>query len=167
MRYARWIFIVVLLSILMSFMEKDSVYKGLKVGNVAPDFSFVSPLKNAESELSDLHGKYVLLSFWASYDAKSRMSNTMLCHMLKTSSCDNIEMVSVSFDSYSSIFEETVRRDQIDVPLCYVETKGESSNLFKRYRLEQGFTNYLLDEDGVIVAKNISASQLAALMTGK
>ena len=64
-----------------------------------------------------------------------------------------VEMVSVSFDEYQSIFKETVRKDQIVTPTCFVETKGESSGLFKKYRLGRGFTNYLLDENGVIIAK--------------
>ena len=43
-----------------------------------------------------------------------------------------------------------------------METKGEDSGLFKRYRLNRGFTNYLLDGNGVIIAKNISAAELSA-----
>ena len=62
-------------------------------------------------------------------------------------------MVSVSFDEYQSIFEETIRKDQIVTPTCFVETKGEYSGLFKKYRLGRGFTNYLLDDNGVIIAK--------------
>ena len=61
-------------------------------------------------------------------------------------------MVSVSFDEYQSIFEETIRKDQIVTPTCFVETKGESSGIFKKYRLGRGFTNYLLDDNGVIIA---------------
>ena len=45
---------------------------------------------------------------------------------------------------------------------CFVETKGEDSGLFKKYRLNRGFTNYLLDGNGVIIAKNISAAELSA-----
>ncbi len=40
--------------------------------------------------------------------------------------------------------------------------KGEDSGLFKKYRLNRGFTNYLLDGNGVIIAKNISAADLSA-----
>lgn len=65
----------------------------------------------------------------------------------------HVKMVSVSFDEYQSIFEETIRKDQIVTPTCFVETKGEYSGLFKKYRLGRGFTNYLLDDNGVIIAK--------------
>ena len=44
----------------------------------------------------------------------------------------------------------------------FVETEGEDSGLFKKYRLNRGFTNYLLDGNGVIIAKNISAADLSA-----
>jgi hypothetical protein len=112
-----------------------------------------------------MKGKYVLLSFWASYDAHSRMQNASLSNVLRSASRnENVEMVSVSFDEYQSIFKETVRKDQIVTPTCFVETKGESSGLFKKYRLGRGFTNYLLDENGVIIAKNISAAELSAYL---
>ena len=78
------------------------------------------------AELSDMKGKYVLLSFWASYDAHSRMQNASLSNVLRSASRnENVEMVSVSFDEYQSIFKETVRKDQIVTPTCFVETKGE------------------------------------------
>ena len=46
-----------------------------------------------------------------------------------------------------------------------VETEGEDSGLFKKYRLNRGFTNYLLDGNGVIIAKNISAADLSAYVS--
>ena len=117
MKHVKWIFVVLLISSLTSFVEKDKPTGGLNVGDVAPDF---------------------------------RIETT--------------SMVSVSFDEYQSIFEETIRKDQIVTPTCFVETKGESSGIFKKYRLGRGFTNYLLDDNGVIIAKNISAAELSAYL---
>lgn len=138
----------------------------MNVGDIAPDFKIQSMSAGQPlAELSDMKGKYVLLSFWASYDAHSRMQNASLSNVLRSASRnENVEMVSVSFDEYQSIFKETVRKDQIVTPTCFVETKGESSGLFKKYRLGRGFTNYLLDENGVIIAKNISAAELSAYL---
>ena len=166
MKYAKWIFVVLLISSLTSFVEKDKPTGGLNVGDMAPDFKIQTmSAEQSQTELSDLKGKYVLLSFWASYDAQSRMQNASLSNVLRSASRnDNVEMVSVSFDEYQSIFKETVRKDQIVTPTCFVETKGESSGLFKKYRLGRGFTNYLLDENGVIIAKNISAAELSAYL---
>ena len=162
MRHVKWIFVVLLICSLTAFVEKDKPTGGLSVGDVAPDFRIEStsgeqyPLK-----LADFKGRYVLLSFWASYDAQSRMQNVSLNNILR-SDAPNVKMVSVSFDEYRSVFEETIRKDQIVTPTCFAETKGENSGLFKKYRLNRGFTNYLLDGNGVIIAKNISAAELSA-----
>ena len=167
MKYVKWIFVVLLIGSLTSFVEKDKPTGGLNVGDIAPDFKIQSMSAGQPlAELSDMKGKYVLLSFWASYDAHSRMQNASLSNVLRSASRnENVEMVSVSFDEYQSIFKETVRKDQIVTPTCFVETKGESSGLFKKYRLGRGFTNYLLDENGVIIAKNISAAELSAYLS--
>ena len=164
MRHVKWIFVVLLICSLTAFVEKDKPTGGLSVGDVAPDFRIEStsgeqyPLK-----LADFKGRYVLLSFWASYDAQSRMQNVSLNNALR-SDAPNVKMVSISFDEYRSVFEETIRKDQIVTPTCFVETKGESSGIFKKYRLGRGFTNYLLDDNGVIIAKNISAAELSAYL---
>ena len=166
MKHVKWIFVVLLISSLTSFVEKDKPTGGLNVGDVAPDFRIETTSDVQHNlDLTDLKGKYVLLSFWASYDAQSRMQNASLSNALRsTSQNNNVEMVSVSFDEYQSIFEETIRKDQIVTPTCFVETKGESSGIFKKYRLGRGFTNYLLDDNGVIIAKNISAAELSAYL---
>ena len=166
MKYVKWIFVVLLIGSLTSFVEKDKPTGGLNVGDIAPDFKIQSMSAGQPlAELSDMKGKYVLLSFWASYDAHSRLQNASLSNVLRSASRnENVEMVSVSFDEYQSIFKETVRKDQIVTPTCFVETKGESSGLFKKYRLGRGFTNYLLDENGVIITKNISAAELSAYL---
>ena len=145
MRHVKWIFVVLLIGSLTSFVEKDKPTGGLNVGDVAPDFRIETTSDVQHNlDLTDLKGKYVLLSFWASYDAQSRMQNASLSNALRSTSQD-VEMVSVSFDEYQSVFKETIRKDQIVTPTCFVETKGESSGLFKKYRLNRGFTNYLLD----------------------
>ena len=166
MKHVKWIFVVLLICSLTAFVEKDKPTGGLSEGDVAPDFKIESASNGQPAfKLGNLKGKYVLLSFWASYDAQSRMQNVSLSNVLRSASRnDNVEMVSVSFDEYQSIFKETVRKDQIVTPTCFVETKGESSGLFKKYRLGRGFTNYLLDENGVIIAKNISAAELSAYL---
>ena len=125
MKHVKWIFVVLLISSLTSFVEKDKPTGGLNVGDVAPDFTIESTSDAQHNfDLTDLKGKYVLLSFWASYDAQSRMQNASLSNALRSTSQD-VEMVSVSFDEYQSVFQETIRKDQIVTPTCFVETKGE------------------------------------------
>lgn len=160
MKHVKWIFVVLLFCSLTSFVEKDVATKGLNVGDSAPEFSIKSLNGEQTKELKELKGNYVLLSFWASYDAPSRVQNALLNNALKKTGY-SVKMVSVSFDAYTSIFNETIKKDEIDTPNCFVETSGEASGIYKRYRLNKGFKNFLLNEKGVIIAKNITADQLS------
>ena len=165
MRHVKWIFVVLLISSLTSFVSKDKPTGGLNVGDIAPDVEIRTMSgEQLMQALPSTEGKYVLLSFWASYDAQSRMQNASLSNALRMASRQNVEMVSVSFDEYRSVFEETIRKDQIVTPVCFVETEGENSELYRRFRLNRGFTNYLLDDNGVIIAKNISAAELSSYL---
>ena len=85
MKYVKWIFVVLLIGSLTSFVEKDKPTGGLNVGDIAPDFKIQSMSAGQPlAELSDMKGKYVLLSFWASYDAQSRMQNASLSNVLRS-----------------------------------------------------------------------------------
>ncbi len=151
------VFVVLMISFIsFSFVGKDTPTEGLTIGDKAPEFKICGEKQLVN--LKDLRGKYVLLSFWASYDADSRMKNVTLNHVVGKT--DNVEMVSVSFDDYKSIFNETIKKDRITTPNCFVELSGNRSDIYKTYRLHKGFKNYLLDENGVIIAKDIEASEL-------
>jgi hypothetical protein len=166
--YVKWFFVVLLISSLTSFIEKDRPVTGLSVGEHAPDFVISSDASDAlnpvQKRLSGLHGNCVLVNFWASYDAPSRIRNIELSRALAKSDAQNqVEYVSVSFDEYESIFRETVRKDGI-VGTNMVDTAGEKSKLFRKYELKGGLTNYLLDENGMIIAKNISVAELSSYL---
>jgi peroxiredoxin len=158
--YVKWIFVVLFMCSLTSYVADDKPGRGLKVGDVAPNFTIQTASDKGSKELSALRGHYVLISFWAGYDATSRANNASLSYAVSKSKAQGVEMVSVSFDKYNSIFEETIRKDEIVTPNCFVDTKGEASAIFKDYKLKNGFGNYLLDGNGIIIAKNISAAQL-------
>ena len=151
-----FVVLIMISFISFSFVGKDTPTEGLTIGDKAPEFKICGEKQLVN--LKDLRGKYVLLSFWASYDADSRMKNVTLNHVVGKT--DNVEMVSVSFDDYKSIFNETIKKDRITTPNCFVELSGNRSDIYKTYRLHKGFKNYLLDENGVIIAKDIEASEL-------
>ena len=155
-----FVVLVIISLTFFSFVGKDTPTEGLTIGNKAPDFKICSERQLVN--LKDLKGKYVLLSFWASYDAPSRMQNAILNHAVTKT--NNIEMVSVSFDDYKSVFNETIRKDQISTSNCFIELEGKNSEIYQTYRLHKGFKNYLLDKNGVIIAKNINAQQLSSYL---
>lgn len=169
MKYVKWLFVVTLLSSLCAFVEKDKPTGGLSVGDVAPDFkiettSLLAGIPQKTFKLSAEKGKYVLVSFWASYDAQSRMQNVSISNVLRASGNKNVEMVSVSFDEYRSICSETIRNDQIVASVCSWQAKGTRSDIYATYRLGRGLINYLIDGNGIIIAKNIDAANLSTYL---
>ncbi len=163
MRNVKWIFVILFIA-LVSFVDKDNIFNGKDVGDKAPQFMLSS---NSEDEhplsLDQFKGNYVLLSFWASYDAASRMQNVQLEKAVSKMS-GQVKMVSVSFDEYRSVFDETIKHDKVNPANSYVELAGEKSPLFKSYNLKQGFKNYLLNPDGIIIAKDVKADEIAAFL---
>lgn len=159
MRCLRLISILFLFGALTSFIENSPSIDNLPIGEPAPNFHFRDS-SGKESSLYGLRGKYILLNFWASYDAFSRIQNITLNSEIQALN-GRIELISVSFDKYQSIFNQTVKTDRIKTAVCFVDTSGIKSDLYKDYQLNKGFKNYLLDKDGIIIACNINASDIS------
>lgn len=154
------VFVVLVISSLisLSFDRKMSMPNELVVGEKAPEAVLCNgkqPLNLSPSK----HDGYTLLSFWASYDAASRAMNTSLRHIAENDA--RIRMVSVSFDHYESVYRASMMQDGNQDCNSYRETDGENSEIYKSYGLKNGFTNYLIDNKGVIVAINITPDRLS------
>lgn len=161
LKNVKWFFVVLVFSSLisLSFDKRDTPTEKLPVGAQAPELV----LGNEKQPLSlqAPKGNYILLSFWASYDATSRTRNARLHHVVSDDA--RVKMISISFDRYPSIFRTAVRQDGLSENV-YQEMDGEGSEIFKSYDLKHGFINCLVDDRGVIVAKNVSPSELASLL---
>lgn len=162
MKFVKWIAAIVSVCTLLSFVDKDYVGFGYGVGDKTPDVWLTEGAGEGSLRTDSLSGQYVLLSFWVSHDASSRMSNVALHRALKALPENDVQMVSISFDPYRSVFVETVACDEIDPEVCFVDLKAEGSRLYRRFGLKRGVQNYLLDRRGVIIAKNVRAEELAA-----
>ena len=161
LKNVKWFFVVLVFSSLisLSFDKRDTPTEKLPVGAQAPELV----LGNEKQPLSlqAPKGNYILLSFWASYDATSRTRNAKLHHVVSDDA--RVKMISISFDRYPSVFRTAVRQDGLSENV-YQEMDGEGSEIFESYDLKHGFINCLVDDRGVIVAKNVSPSELASLL---
>lgn len=152
----------VLALVLLFSSAFNPVKTGLEEGEQAPRLS----LQNGESSVSlqSLKGRYVLLNFWAGYDAPSRMENIRYARKLDKSGLENISLVSVSFDTNRKVFEEIVKRDGLNAATQFYDKDGSQSDIFDDYRLNKGFASYLISPEGVIIAKNPNPEHLTKLI---
>ena len=135
--------------------------EGINPGDLAPRIEFLENENNCSFQNSK--GRYTLLNFWAAYDAESRVRNVQLWNEVNKLGSDKIAMYSISFDEKKSIFTETVKADRLEGTKQFHEALGKNSDLFGKYHLQKGFCNFLIDENGVIIATNVTTKDLKAL----
>jgi len=135
--------------------EKEvKLTEGIQPGNLAPEINLQDQDINLKSN------KFVLLQFWAAYDAHSRMVNAQMNNVISHLESDDIRLVSISFDKNEAVFEGIVKTEHLDPTTQFNDPRGENSELFKRYRLNSGFSNLLINSEGVIVAKNVNPKEI-------
>lgn len=115
-----------------------------------------------QQQLAANKGHLVLINFWASYDANSRIENIKFANLMKNN--NGFVVISVSLDSYQSVFEETVKRDGLSFVQNIHATNGFDSKLANTYKLGNDFGNLLLDAKGEVLAKNLTADELKAYL---
>ena len=140
----------------------NPVETGLKEGKQAPKLYVENTA--GKVTLQELKGQYVLLNFWAGYDAMSRMQNVRFAREIDKAGLENISLVSVSFDTNRKVFEETIKRDGLNAATQFYDKDGSRSDIFDNYRLNKGFASYLISPEGVIIAKNPDPEHLTNLI---
>ncbi len=111
---------------------------------------------NTSSHLStsDLKGKYVLVNFWDSHNAVSRIAAGEYDRYYRNHRNSNLRLLSVNTDDNRRLFDEIVRRDGLDSLTQFhiedVKTRGISPG----YHPEGGYSSYLLNPSGKVVAVN-------------
>lgn len=124
-------------------------------------------LKLTEGEntqhLSDFRGDYVLLSFWNSQDAPSRVDVNKYAWEVNAI-CDSTEVplkhVGVNFDEDDQMFEHIVRRDRLDSTTQFNVQGQNAEKIQKDYNLNGRYGSILLDPEGKVVAVNPTHDQL-------
>lgn len=135
---------------------------GYHPGETIPDFS-LTDLEGNRHNLHDYKGKKIVVNFWATYHAQSRASNVQLCNYLQNSDSD-VEFVSVAFDENRNVVERTLMLDRLENISQFYEISGTGSEIYKDLNLNEGFRNYLIDENGVIIAMNITPKDLKTIL---
>ena len=114
--------------------------------------------------LDDMRGKYVLLTFWSSDDARSRLANIENSAIADQHA--SLEHVGVNFDNSRSMFKEILKRDHLTESPLQLHVDGESaSRLISSYGLKNGYQSYLVGPDGNVLARNPSAETITGHVT--
>lgn len=152
-------FVVLLLTVSANTDRQFNAVEGSKAPAIevkASNGTTVSPL--------DKQGRFVIVNFWASGDAGSRIAANRYEQYVESTGDERIGLVSVNFDDNEKLFREIVRRDGLKNESQFNVEPQQKSEVIRRYSLENGLKSFLLDRDGVIVAVNPTIEQTASLL---
>lgn len=140
------------------FKEETAKLKMLAVGQPAPDFESFTP-SNKSVKLSDLKGKYVLVDFWASWCAPCRQENPNIVQQYHAFKDKGFTVLGVSLDNNPGSWMRAIEEDKLEW-MQVSDLQAWSSDLVTSYRLKSIPTAYLLDPNGIIIAKNLRGKAL-------
>ncbi len=105
-------------------------------------------------KLSSKRGKLTLLSFWASWDKKSRAENRNLLKIYNKYKSKGFDVYQVSLDKSKILWEEAIENDKL--PWTNVsDLQYTNSYPARLYNIQQLPANYLISKDGEIIGKDL------------
>ncbi|MEM0518794.1 TlpA disulfide reductase family protein [Aequorivita flava] len=136
--------------------------KKAEVGSLAPDFSAPTPTGEMKS-LKDALGKYTIIDFWASWCKPCRIENPNVVKVYNKYHDKGLNIISVSLDKaeQKDKWIQAIADDKMD--WHHVSNlQFWQDPIAKQYNVRSIPATFLLDEEGVIIDKDLRGAALEA-----
>ncbi len=137
---------------------------GINIGDKAPELVFKSP-EGQEIALSSLKGKMVLIDFWASWCRPCRRENPNVVRAYnefkdkKFQNGNGFTVYGVSLDRNKESWINAIKADNLTWTHVS-DLKYWNSEAARLYKVRGIPSNFLIDGDGIILAKNLRGNKL-------
>lgn len=130
--------------------------KATEVGQIAPAFT-LNDSNNKSVSLSDYTGRYILVDFWASWCGPCRAENPTLVKAYEKYKNNNFTIVGISIDREQDREKwiRAIQDDKMTWPQLIDTPTGAVNNVSDKYGIKAIPSNYLIDPNGKIIAKNL------------
>ncbi|HHJ11167.1 MAG TPA: AhpC/TSA family protein [Bacteroidetes bacterium] len=140
--------------------QEEIANRTLGIGKVPPDIALPTP-KGDTLRLSSLHGKVVLLDFWASWCSPCRRENPNIVKTYNRFHRKGFDILQVSLDRTKEAWLNGIKQDHLEQWHHVSDLGYWQSSVVQLYHIQGIPTNYLLNRDGKIIAKNLRGQALA------
>ncbi len=135
-----------------------SLYKEHNIGDRFTDFAQYNP-QGKLIRLSEIKGKYTLIEFWGSWCQPCRDENPALIALYKKYQRKGFSILGVSIETDRKHWEEAIQEDKIPWENIS-ELNGDKNTACLIYGISSYPSNFLIDQNGIIIAKNIRKEAL-------
>jgi len=142
--------------------EETGSVEGIKVGNMAPEFTLPDVNDNNRS-LSDYKGKLVLVAFWASWCPYCKEENPVLVMLHNAYQHNGFEILAVSLDTQKNKWMEGIANENLTYDHVS-DLKGFDSPVAGLYNVGNIPQMFLIDENGIIILITNDAYDVATLV---
>jgi thiol-disulfide isomerase/thioredoxin len=130
-----------------------------KIGDRYIDFT-LRKLDDENVKISKLMGSYTLIDFWASWCIPCREENPNLIELHRKYNDKGFNIIGVSMDRDKSKWIKAIKDDELPWDQLTDEISLDKNNIFMLYDVKSIPDNLLLNEDGIIIDRNLRGTEL-------
>lgn len=133
----------------------------IQVGDTLPEIKLANPYGDSIS-VYGLENKYVLINFWGSWCRPSREIHPELRKIFRTYRYKGFTIYSIALERNLDDWKNTIREDRLIWVNHVSELNYMNSEVAKQLGVDAVPFNLLVDENRIVIAKNITTTELNA-----